>query len=90
MAERVQIVVGNVATQVERFEVLVSWRDPRVTLFFLGLCVLAALAIHCVPMNLVIRLSGLYLLLPPRFRGRLPSPVMNFFRRLPTEADSLL
>ncbi|KAJ4775619.1 C2 calcium/lipid-binding plant phosphoribosyltransferase family protein [Rhynchospora pubera] len=90
VAGRVQTVVGDVATQAERFEALLSWRDPRATLLFLGFCVLAAVAIYCVPMKLVIGLSGLYLLLPPRFRSRMPSPVMNFFRRLPTKADSLL
>lgn len=90
VAGRVQTVVGDVATQAERFEALLSWRDPRATLLFLGFCVLAAVAIYCVPIKLVIGFSGLYLLLPPRFRNRMPSPVMNFFRRLPTKADSLL
>ncbi|KAJ3672094.1 hypothetical protein LUZ60_006815 [Juncus effusus] len=90
VAGRVQTVVGDVATQGERMQGLLSWRDPRATILFLGFCLLAALVVYCVPIRVLVGLWGVYALRPPRFRGRLPSPFMSFFRRLPTNADSFL
>nr|QSQ68566.1 FT-interacting protein 3 [Puya raimondii] len=90
VAGRVQTVVGDVGTQGERVQALLSWRDPRATLVFLAFCVVAAAALYAVPMKAILGVWGLYALRPPRFRSRMPSPFMSFFRRLPTKADSLL
>jgi hypothetical protein len=90
VAGRVQTVVGDIATQGERMQGLLSWRDPRATLLFSIACVLAAVIAYCVPMKVMIGLWGLYAMRPPRFRSRMPSPLMNFFRRLPSRADILL
>uniref|UniRef100_A0A0E0K6U8 C2 domain-containing protein n=1 Tax=Oryza punctata TaxID=4537 RepID=A0A0E0K6U8_ORYPU len=90
VAGRVQTVVGDIATQGERMQALLSWRDPRATLLFSITCVLAAVIAYTIPMKVLVGLWGLYAMRPPRFRSRMPSPLMNFFRRLPSKADSLL
>lgn len=87
---RVQTVVGDMATQGERVQALLSWRDPRATFLFLMFCLMAAVLFYAVPMKVLAGAWGLYVLRPPSFRNRLPSPLMSFFRRLPTKADSLL
>ncbi|KAL6214453.1 hypothetical protein ACLB2K_013887 [Fragaria x ananassa] len=90
VAGRIQTVVGDVATQGERFQALLSWRDPRATFLFVIFCLIAAVVFYAVPIRVVVVLVGLYVLRPPRFRSKLPSPPLSFFRRLPTRADSLL
>ncbi|XP_010243619.1 PREDICTED: FT-interacting protein 1 [Nelumbo nucifera] len=90
VAGRIQTVVGDLATQGERFQALLSWRDPRATFLFVVLCLIAAVGFYAVPFRVVVALWGLYALRPPRFRSKLPSPALSFFRRLPSKADSLL
>lgn len=90
VAGRIQTVVGDLATQGERFQQLLSWRDPRATFLFVFFCLIAAVGFYAVPIRVVVALWGLYVLRPPRFRSKMPSPALNFFRRLPTNADSLL
>uniref|UniRef100_A0A0A9DL53 Multiple C2 domain-containing protein n=1 Tax=Arundo donax TaxID=35708 RepID=A0A0A9DL53_ARUDO len=90
VAGQVQTVVGDIAAQGERMQALLSWRDPRATLLFSIACVVAAAIAYCVPTKVLIGLWGLYAMRPPRFRSRMPSPLMNFFRRLPSRADILL
>ncbi|XP_019161371.1 PREDICTED: FT-interacting protein 1 [Ipomoea nil] len=90
VAGRIQTVVGDMATQGERFQSLLSWRDPRATFLFVMFCFVAAFGFYMVPIRLVVALWGIYLLRPPKFRNRLPSPTVSFFKRLPTRADSLL
>ncbi|KAK6164325.1 hypothetical protein DH2020_001189 [Rehmannia glutinosa] len=90
VAGRIQAVVGDLATQGERFQALLSWRDPRATFLFVILCLLAAFGFYLVPIRWVVALGGLYYLRPPKFRNRLPSSAISFFKRLPTNADSML
>ncbi|KAL0419692.1 UNVERIFIED_CONTAM: FT-interacting protein 4 [Sesamum radiatum] len=90
VAGRIQTVVGDMATQGERFQALLSWRDPRATFLFVILCLLAAFGFYLVPIRWVVALWGLYYLRPPKFRNRLPSSAVSFFKRLPTNADSML
>lgn len=90
VAGRIQTVVGDMATQGERFQALLSWRDPRATFLFVIFCLFAAVGFYAVPFRVVVALWGLYALRPPRFRSKLPSRALSFFRRLPTKADSLL
>ncbi|VAI62936.1 unnamed protein product [Triticum turgidum subsp. durum] len=90
VAGRVQTVVGDIATQGERMQAVLSWRDPRATMLFSVACVAAAVIAYAVPMKLLVGMWGLYAMRPPRFRSRMPSPLMNFFRRLPSKADILL
>lgn len=90
VAGRIQTVVGDMATQGERFQALLSWRDPRATFLFVVFCLFAAVGFYAVPFKLVVALWGLYELRPPRFRSKLPSPFLSFLRRLPSKADNLL
>ncbi|CAI9761331.1 unnamed protein product [Fraxinus pennsylvanica] len=90
VAGRIQTVVGDMATQGERFQALLSWRDPRATFLFVMLCFMAAFGFYLVPIRWVVALWGVYYLRPPRFRNKLPSSAVSFFKRLPTNADTML
>ncbi|KAJ6333960.1 hypothetical protein OIU78_010959 [Salix suchowensis] len=90
VAGRIQTVVGDMATQGERFQALLSWRDPRATFLFVVMCLFAAVGFYAVPIRVVVALWGLYMMRPPKFRSKLPPRALSFFRRLPTQADSLL
>ncbi|KAE8037072.1 hypothetical protein FH972_009696 [Carpinus fangiana] len=87
---RVQTVIGDMATQGERFQSLLSWRDPRATTLFVTFCFIAALVLYVTPFQVVALLIGIYVLRHPRFRHKLPSVPLNFFRRLPARSDSML
>ncbi|CAI0428008.1 unnamed protein product [Linum tenue] len=90
IAGRIQSVVGDVATQGERFQSLLSWRDPRATSLFVAFCLVAAVVLYVAPFRVVALVAGLYSLRHPRFRSKLPSVPSNFFRRLPARSDGLL
>ncbi|XAR70012.1 hypothetical protein NMG60_11001826 [Bertholletia excelsa] len=90
IAGRIQTVVGDIATQGERFQALLSWRDPRATSLFIIFCLFAAMALYVTPFKIMALVAGLYLLRHPRFRSKLPSVPSNFFRRLPSRAESML
>nr|XP_034589128.1 FT-interacting protein 1 isoform X2 [Setaria viridis] len=90
VAGRIQTVVGDMATQGERLQSLLSWRDPRATCLFVLFCLLAAVVLYVTPFRVVALVAGLYVLRHPRFRSRMPAVPSNFFRRLPSRADSML
>ncbi|XP_074567505.1 FT-interacting protein 3-like [Curcuma longa] len=90
VAGRIQTVVGDLATQGERLQALLSWRDPRATAVFLMFCMASAIVLYTTPLQVLIALLGFYIMRHPRFRNRLPSAPLNFFRRLPAKIDSLL
>ncbi|KAH7684325.1 Peroxin domain-containing protein [Dioscorea alata] len=90
VAGRIQTVVGDLATQGERLQNLLSWRDPRATALFVTFCLIAAIVLYVTPFRVVAFLAGLYVLRHPRFRHKLPSVPLNFFRRLPARTDSML
>ncbi|CAD6336270.1 unnamed protein product [Miscanthus lutarioriparius] len=90
VAGRIQTVVGDLATQGERLQSLLSWRDPRATALFVVFCFIAAIVLYVTPFRVVVFLAGLYVLRHPRFRHRMPSVPLNFFRRLPARTDSML
>ncbi|CAN8321451.1 unnamed protein product [Cochlearia groenlandica] len=90
IAGRIQTVVGDIATQGERFQSLLSWRDPRATALFVLFCLIAAVVLYVTPFQAVSLLIGLYVLRHPRLRYRLPSVPLNFFRRLPARTDCML
>ncbi|CAK9146775.1 unnamed protein product [Ilex paraguariensis] len=87
---RIQMVIGDLATQGERFQSLLSWRDPRASALFATFCLIAALVLYVTPFQVVALLGGFYLLRHPKFRNKLPSPPANFFRRLPSRTDCML
>ncbi|KAE8692422.1 Protein QUIRKY [Hibiscus syriacus] len=90
VAGRIQTVVGDMATQGERFLALLSWRDPRATSLFVVFCLVAAVTLYVTPFKIIALVAGLFWLRHPRFRSKLPSVPSNFFRRLPSRADSML
>ncbi|KAI3448926.1 hypothetical protein Pfo_005591 [Paulownia fortunei] len=90
VAGRIQTVVGDIATQGERFQSLLSWRDPRATSLFIVFCLCAAVVLYVTPIRVVILVTGLYVLRHPRFRSKLPSVPSNFFKRLSARTDSML
>ncbi|PON87917.1 Phosphoribosyltransferase [Trema orientale] len=90
VAGRIQTVVGDIATQGERFQALLSWRDPRATSLFIIFCLIIAIVLYVTPFQIVALLAGIFWLRHPRFRSKLPSVPSNFFRRLPSRADSML
>ncbi|KAL2478521.1 C2 calcium/lipid-binding plant phosphoribosyltransferase family protein [Forsythia ovata] len=90
VAGRIQTVVGDIATQGERFQGLLSWRDPRATSLFILFCLCASVVLYATPFRVVALVAGLYMLRHPRFRSKLPSAPSNFFKRLPARTDSML
>ncbi|XP_044492792.1 FT-interacting protein 1-like [Mangifera indica] len=90
VAGRIQTVVGDMATQGERFQALLSWRDPRASSLFVIFCLIAAVVLYVTPFKIVALVASLIWLRHPRFRSKLPSIPSNFFRRLTSRADSLL
>eukprot|EP01018_Ginkgo_biloba_P031831 Gb_33902 [translate_table: standard] len=90
VAGRIQTVVGDIATQGERLQALLSWRDPRATTVFIMFCLFAAILLYVTPFRVVAVFTGLYILRHPKFRSKLPSVPINFFRRLPARTDSML
>ncbi|WCJ22811.1 C2 calcium/lipid-binding plant phosphoribosyltransferase family protein [Euphorbia peplus] len=90
VAGRIQTVVGDVATQGERLQALLSWRDPRATSIFVIFCLTAAVVLYAMPFQVLALGIGFYSMRHPRFRHRTPSAPINFFRRLPARTDSML
>ncbi|KEH16165.1 putative C2 domain, phosphoribosyltransferase [Medicago truncatula] len=90
VAGRIQTVVGDIATQGERLQALLSWRDPRATFLFVIFCLVTAVALYVTPFKIVISVAGIFWLRHPKFRSKLPSVPSNFFKRLPSGADSML
>ncbi|XP_062030246.1 multiple C2 domain and transmembrane region protein 6 [Rosa rugosa] len=90
VAGRVQTVVGDLATQGERAQALLSWRDSRATAIFIIFSLIWAVFIYITPFQVVAVLVGLYMLRHPRFRHKLPSAPVNFFKRLPSKSDMML
>ncbi|CAK7323727.1 unnamed protein product [Dovyalis caffra] len=87
---RIESAVGNLATQLERFHSILSWRDRRATLIFMLFCFIAIIVFFFVPFRLLSILFATYLLRSPRFRVTLPPIPQNVFRRLPTRDECLL
>ncbi|KAI5316521.1 hypothetical protein L3X38_036228 [Prunus dulcis] len=90
LGARVQTVLGDFATQGERVQALVTWRDPRATGIFVLLCFVVAMILYMVPSKMVAMVFGFYYLRHPIFRDRIPPPALNFIRRLPSLSDRLL
>ncbi|KAJ0668880.1 putative C2 domain, phosphoribosyltransferase, C2 domain superfamily [Helianthus annuus] len=90
LAGRIQSMLGDIASQGERLQGLLSWRDPRATLIFMVFCLVAAFVVYATPFQVLVALTGFYVMRHPRFRNRYPSASFNFFRRLPARADIML
>ncbi|KAE8056146.1 hypothetical protein FH972_012939 [Carpinus fangiana] len=87
---KVQTVIGDLATHGERAQAILSWRDPRATAIIIIFSLIWAMFIYITPFQVIAVLLGLFLLRHPRFRHKLPSAPVNFFKRLPSRSDTLL
>ncbi|KAK2440391.1 FT-interacting protein [Trifolium repens] len=87
---RLLAVMGDLATQGERVQSLISWRDPRATALFLIFCFLAVIVTYFVSFRVLIFLWVTYVLRSPRFRFDLPAFPQNFLRRMPAKSDGML
>ncbi|KAF7127053.1 hypothetical protein RHSIM_Rhsim11G0053800 [Rhododendron simsii] len=87
---KIQTVVGDLATQGERALAILNWRDPRATAIVIIISLCLAVFLYVTPFQVVAVLIGLYLLRHPRFRSKMPSVPVNFFKRLPAKSDMLL
>lgn len=87
---RVLAVMGDLATQGERVQSLISWRDPRATALFLIFCLIAAILTYFVPFRYMLFISVTYVLRPPRLRFDMPAFPQNFLRRMPAKSDGML
>ncbi|MCO5611245.1 hypothetical protein L7F22_065497 [Adiantum nelumboides] len=90
IAGRIQMVLGDIATQGERMHGLLTWRDPRATAIFVIFCFFTAVWLYIAPFKLAAFLVGIHFLRHPRFRDPLPSTHLNFFQRLPAQSDRIL
>ncbi|XP_017981970.1 PREDICTED: FT-interacting protein 1-like [Theobroma cacao] len=92
IAGRVMIMVGDLATQGERFHSLLSWQDPRATAIFLAFCLIGAIFFYLsmISLKYFLLFAGLYVMRPPRFGLDVPCVPQNVFRRLPTRTDCML
>ncbi|KAK8515638.1 hypothetical protein V6N13_139390 [Hibiscus sabdariffa] len=59
IAGRVETVIGDLATQGERFQSLISWRDPRASTLFVTFCLILALVLYVTPFQVIALLTGL-------------------------------
>lgn len=87
---RIQSVVGDLAMQGERFQSLLSWRDPRASALFVAFCFCAAFVLYVTPLQIVALLWGFYVLRHPKLRSKTPPIATNFFKRLPARSDLML
>ncbi|TKY44671.1 QUIRKY protein [Spatholobus suberectus] len=90
VAGRVLEVMGDLATQGERVQCLLSWRDPRATALFVVFCFVAIIVTYFVPFRIMMFIWVTYVLRPPRFRFDMPAVPQNFLRRMPAKSDGLL
>ncbi|ONI15379.1 LOW QUALITY PROTEIN: hypothetical protein PRUPE_3G040500 [Prunus persica] len=89
-ASSVQALVGDMASLAERFQLLLSWRDPRATVLFVTFCIAVTFVLYVTPFTAVAALAGLIVMMPPGFRHMLPTAAFfNFFSRLPTKTDTI-
>ncbi|TKY49550.1 QUIRKY protein [Spatholobus suberectus] len=90
IAGRLLEVIGDLATQVERVQSLLSWRDPRATALFVIFCLVAVIVTYFVPFRIMMFIWVTYLLRPPRFHFEMPPVHQNFLRRMPAKSDDML
>ncbi|XAR57489.1 hypothetical protein NMG60_11025651 [Bertholletia excelsa] len=90
IAGKIQTVIGDMAAQGERAISILGWRDPRATAIFIIISLICAVFLYVTPFQVVAVLFGLYWLRHPRFRSKLPSVPVNFFKRLPAKTDMLI
>ncbi|KAG5037164.1 hypothetical protein JHK86_018004 [Glycine max] len=87
---RVLEMMADLATQGERVQALLSWRDPRATFLFVIFCFVAVIVTYLVPFRILMFMWVTYALRPPRFRFDMPAVPQNFLWRMPAKSDGML
>ncbi|KAJ0810040.1 putative C2 domain, phosphoribosyltransferase, C2 domain superfamily [Helianthus annuus] len=87
---RIQFLVGDLAILGEKLQSLLSWRDPRGTLIFVIICLIASIVLKAIPFYAVAIHTVLYVSKLLRSKNKLPSVPSNFFKRLPSRMDQML
>lgn len=90
LAARIQTVLGDFASQGERIQALLSWRDPRSTGMFIATCFTISMILYIVHIKMILISLAFYFLRHPRFREPMPASILNFFRRLPALSDRIM
>lgn len=92
VAGRVQTVLGDLASHLERIQFLVSWRDTTATAIFVIFTLSAALVLYFTPWKILVLLTGLYTMRHPMLRRKtqMPTILANIYWRLPRKTDFLL
>ncbi|XP_047321170.1 FT-interacting protein 3-like [Impatiens glandulifera] len=90
IAGRVQTITGELANQLERFNSMLSWRDPRASTLFAIFCLVTAIIFYVVPFRALVLIGGFYYLRHPKLRHKLHSFPINYFKRLPAKDDYML
>ncbi|CAN6330775.1 unnamed protein product [Urochloa humidicola] len=90
MAGRAQVITGDLASRGEQVRALLTWKDPRATAIFELFALLAAIVLWFLPLKVLVAVAWLYMMRPPFLRCKSPSFLLNFLRRLPSEAEALL
>ncbi|KAJ4711670.1 C2 domain-containing protein [Melia azedarach] len=90
IAARMIAINGDLDTQLERLQSLITWRDPRATAMFAIFCLVSAVVFYSFPFRVLLLLAGCFALRPPKLRIDIPPSPQNFLRRLPSQTESLL
>eukprot|EP00884_Botryococcus_braunii_P007164 jgi/Botrbrau1/16449/Bobra.0142s0045.1 len=90
VALKVQNVLDDMATTLERGGSFFTWVDPLATSLFVSACLLLALLIHSLPLSYIIAGGLCWSLRPPFLRTPSPPAPLLFFQRLPSRADQIL
>ncbi|XBH87229.1 hypothetical protein VPH35_074731 [Triticum aestivum] len=92
VAARIQTVLGDFASHLERIQALASWRDTPATAIFGIFTLSAALVLYFIPWKILVLLTGLYTMRHPKLRRQtwMPSILANIYWRLPQKTHMLL
>lgn len=91
VAGMLDTVVHDLAMKAERAQSLVSWRDARLTPFFITLSLVVAVVLYLTPFQVVAMVMGLYFLRPKWLRSRSNLYLLfNLYSRLPSKEDMVI
>lgn len=87
---RIQAELEKWAILGERFQSLVTWRDPRATAMFLPFCIFISALLYFIEFRVIAAVLGFYLLRHPWLHIKFPQALVNFFTRLSSKVDYML
>lgn len=84
---RLQVILDDVASALERLTMLFSWADPLATVMVLFATAAIAMAIGVLGLPVCVSFAVFWVLRPPALRTPTPPAPACLFARLPTNAD---